>query len=86
MALRATINPLLVLVALAAIAIPWYTVARTLADAKPVARSSVSPSGVVWGDRVFTSRDDLTAWLHRRGAAYSVWASRHPHAHGGLGR
>jgi hypothetical protein len=36
------------------------------------------PTGVVWADRVFTTRRDLGAWLEARGSNYSVWAVRHP--------
>jgi hypothetical protein len=65
--------------ALATIAIPWYLVARTLQNAEPVP-SSVVAGGVIWADRVFPSRGPLAHWLHVRGVAYSVWASRHPPA------
>lgn len=65
--------------ALTAIAIPWYLVARTLQTATPVP-STVVATSVIWADRVFPARGALAHWLHRRGVAYSVWASRHPPA------
>jgi hypothetical protein len=77
--LRTAGNHLLVLVALAAMAVPWYLVGREIADAKPAVRS-LAATGIVWGDRVFTARAPLSAWLHRRGVAYVVWARRHPPA------
>ena len=79
-------RPLLIIAALVAIAIPWYTVARTIANAKPADRSPVMSSGVVWAERVFTSKPPLTAWLRRHGVAYSVWAGRHPVAGSALER
>jgi hypothetical protein len=78
MALPLPGKPLALLVILAAISAPWYLVGQTLANAKPAARSSLTSSGVVWGDRVFTSRGPLAAWLHFRGVAYVVWGRRHP--------
>ena len=65
--------------ALATIAIPWYFVARTLQTATPV-ESRVVATSVIWADRVFPARGPLAHWLHVRGVAYSVWASRHPPA------
>lgn len=63
-------------VAVASVAIPWYFVARTLENATPVP-ATVLASSVIWADRVFPSRRPLARWLHFRGVAYSVWASRH---------
>jgi hypothetical protein len=65
--------------AVATVAIPWYFVARTLQDATPVP-ATVAATSVIWADLVFPSRRPLAHWLHARGVAYSVWASRHPPA------
>ena len=65
--------------ALLAASLAWYRVAHTLKTARPVKVPLIHPvSGVVWGDRVFESRQALTAWLHARGATYARWASRNP--------
>ena len=80
-ALRAQLALLIVmtLVALGAAAFSWYRVAHTLRTARPVKVPTIHPvSGVVWADRVFNSRQALTAWLHSRGATYARWASRNP--------
>jgi hypothetical protein len=37
-------------------------------------------TGVLWGDRVFTSRRQLTTWLNAHGARYDRWSRRHPRA------
>jgi hypothetical protein len=67
------------LLALVAAGFSWYRVAHTLQTAKPVKVPTIHPvSGVVWGGRVFNSRQALTAWLHSRGASYARWASRNP--------
>jgi hypothetical protein len=76
----------LVTAAVAALAIPWYLVARTLRDVKPAAASPVHASAIVWGGRVFATRGPLQHWLHVRGVAYSVWGGRHPAAHDLLAR
>jgi hypothetical protein len=69
----------LTLVALIAAAFSWYRVAHTLRTARPVRVPTIHPvSGVFWGDRVFSSRQALTAWLNARGASYARWASRNP--------
>jgi len=61
-------------------------IVRTLKHVKPV-RSHVPPvSAIVWGDRVFLTRQPLAGWLRVRGVSYSVWAHRHPPANRLLGR
>jgi hypothetical protein len=65
--------------ALAAVGLPWYLAAKTLADSAPV-NSHLAASSVIWADRVFVSQHALAAWLHSRGVGYTVWASRHPFA------
>jgi hypothetical protein len=66
-------------IALLAAGFTWYRVAHTLKTARPVRVPTIHPvSGVVWGDRVFESRQALAAWLHARGASYARWAARNP--------
>jgi hypothetical protein len=79
-ALRLGGAQLATVVALGALAIPWYFVVRTLREARPVVAARIAPTGVVWGGRVFVARGPLHHWLHFRGVAYSVWAYRHPAA------
>lgn len=38
------------------------------------------PSSLVWGDRVYSNKQDLAVWLRSRGASYQKWAGRHPAA------
>lgn len=78
MATRAAGRRLSLVLALAAVAVLWFVVARTLANPPPAVDSPVHSSSVVWGQRVFTSRRPLHHWLHVRGVAYSVWSRRHP--------
>ena len=66
--------------AVACIAIPWYVVAQKLHDVTPVRASGSSASAVVWGDRVFWSPKSFARWLRFRGASYTLWGERHPHA------
>jgi hypothetical protein len=37
-------------------------------------------SAIAWGDRVFTTRAQLEAWLRSHGAIYRAWLTRHPGA------
>jgi hypothetical protein len=72
------------LAAAVAIGVPWYYVVQTLRHVKPV---TVAPaSSVYWGSLYFNTHQDLSRWLHHRGARYSVWARRHPHAAARIGR
>jgi hypothetical protein len=65
--------------ALFAAGFSWYRVAHTLSTARPVKVPTIHPvSGIVWGNRVFNSRQALTAWLHAHGHSYARWASRYP--------
>jgi 4-amino-4-deoxy-L-arabinose transferase-like glycosyltransferase len=72
----------LVLAAVAAgvaVAIPWYYVVREFQNAEPI--NSPLPAGsVLWGTNYFNTPRELSRWLHYRGVAYSVWATRHPRA------
>jgi hypothetical protein len=65
--------------ALAVTGIVWAQVVHTISNTRPVA-SSLKATSVVWGDRVFESRVDLTRWLHTRGATYVRWSTNHPSA------
>ena len=55
-----------------------FAAARGVND-EPVA-SRMGATGVFWGERVFTTRQQLTTWLNAHGARYSRWAKRHPPA------
>jgi hypothetical protein len=79
----ARINVLFLLIpaaiALASAGFAWYRVAHTLSDARPVKVPTIHPvSGVVWGGRVFNSREAMALWLHSRGASYARWSARYP--------
>ena len=80
MAVRSEFNLFAILAALAAVAILWVLVARTMANPPAPAASSVRPTGIVWGGRVFIARKPFAHWLRFRGVAYSIWSGRHPHA------
>lgn len=71
---------LLVVLALAAAAVPWVFAARMLMHPTPVTtpRTSAPPHSIVWAHRVFTSPADLAAWLKSRGMTYRLWAARYP--------
>jgi hypothetical protein len=73
-------RPLVWLVLGVVVVTPWVSVARQLSNARPAGQSSLEPSGVAWGDRVFTSRRALGTWLHSRGTSYRAWARSHPQA------
>jgi hypothetical protein len=68
-----------VIVAVVALGIPFYLFGKALHDVRPVRGDAVARS-LVWGDRVFLTRDSLSRWLHERGAGYGTWAERHPRA------
>jgi hypothetical protein len=38
------------------------------------------PTSLVWADRVFVNRGDLTRWFESRGATYEAWAAHHSSA------
>jgi hypothetical protein len=42
--------------------------------------SGTRVTGLAWGDRVFTSKQEFAEFLGARGVAYEEWASRHPGA------
>ena len=44
----------------------------------PPTLAAAQPTGLVWADRVFTSRQGLAQWLEARGSSYERWAARHP--------
>jgi hypothetical protein len=80
MALVSAGNRLLVVAAaVAGAALAWYSVVRTVSDVRRVSVGAVpTASAIAWGDRVFTTRLPLAAWLRHHGVAYVVWADRHP--------
>jgi hypothetical protein len=43
----------------------------------PVDRAGEAQA-MVWADRVFTTKPQLSNWLEARGIAYEVWVDRHP--------
>jgi hypothetical protein len=55
-----------------------FGAARGVNDAPVVGQTGTT--GVLWGERVFTSRQQLTTWLNTRGARYTRWQKRHPAA------
>lgn len=69
-----------VVVLIAGAGVLWLHVARTLTEAKPVNVAGPPPSAIVWGDRVFSSSNQLRDWLDSRGMSYRGWAQRHPAA------
>jgi hypothetical protein len=74
------LSGLLVLLGLAALVGSCFLVGREIADAKPARSTFIPPTAVVWGNRVFSARPALAAWLHYRGVAYTHWAGLHPAA------
>jgi hypothetical protein len=77
--LRQALVVLVIAAALAATGAVWARVVHTISSTRPVA-SSLKATSIVWGDRVFQSRPDLTGWLHARGATYVRWGINHPAA------
>jgi hypothetical protein len=70
-------RPLLWLLVIAVVAVPWVAVVRQIRNARPAAVPRTLPTALIWGDRVFTSRAALEFWLRSRGASYSTWAHLH---------
>jgi hypothetical protein len=62
----------LVVVAAANIAV------RLVSDDPVVAGTRAA--GLVWAERVFTSKREFASYLRSRGASYDAWAARHPGA------
>jgi hypothetical protein len=65
-------------IALLAVAVPWFFVARTMRRAQPVEISTKPPNSLVWGDRVFSTQAALGRWIRSRGASYGTWLATHP--------
>jgi hypothetical protein len=65
--------------AVAVVAVAWGMVVRTLRDGHAIVPTT-RPNSVVWGDRVFGSRNELAGWLRSRGGSYVVWRAAHPRA------
>jgi hypothetical protein len=76
---RRAATVLLAVAGVLAVGLTWAQVVRKIADATPPS-SPVEATSVVWGDRVFQTERQLTAWLRFHGVAYSVWSGRHPFA------
>jgi hypothetical protein len=70
-------------VILTALAVPGFALGLATA-AGEFTRGDVpvhgQPSSIVWGDRVYSNKQDLAVWLRSRGASYWRWAGRHPAA------
>jgi hypothetical protein len=78
MAARSDLNRFAIFAAVLAVAILWFFVARTMANPPAPAESSVRPTGLVWGGRVFSAKKPFAHWLRFHGVAYSIWSGRHP--------
>ena len=63
----------------------WAIAIQTLAHPKPLTASRRAPGAIVWQDRVFSSRSQLSRWLERHGSVYRRWARLHPAAASILG-
>jgi hypothetical protein len=70
-------RPLLWLLVIVVVAVPWVAVVRQIRNARPAPVSAIQPTAVIWADRVFTSRSALDLWLRSRGASYVGWARAH---------
>jgi len=70
---------LALLAGIVAVGIAWWLVIQQLRSVEPVA-THVRAAGIVWNDRVFTSRVELAKWLGRHGVDYSRWSAKHPGA------
>jgi hypothetical protein len=55
-------------------------VTQLLQPPDSVDHGRLEAQALVWGDRVFTSKAELSEWLKTRGIAYDVWVERHPGA------
>lgn len=57
----------------------WARVAHTFRTAKPVKVPTIHRvSGIVWAQRVFTSRVSFEGWLDAHGETYAAWSAHHP--------
>lgn len=76
---RTFVTVAVILVGIGLASLAWARVAHKFTTAKPVEVPAIhSVTGVVWGDRVFSSRPAIAAWLREHGATYAAWAARYP--------
>ena len=66
----------------AGLAVVWVRVVQTLTEPSNGPKAIGQPGALVWDGRVFTSSEQLKAYLTSRGLSYSRWAARHPTAFG----
>lgn len=68
-------------VSIGAVAATWFYIAQVLTSGTPVTiRETPPPSSFVWGDKVFSTKAEVAAWLRSRGLSYQTWARVHPGA------
>jgi hypothetical protein len=70
---------LLALASVAAVGLVWAEVVITIRNAEPVP-ATVRPSAIVWGEKVYETRAQLSSWLKSVGANYADWSRTHPAA------
>jgi hypothetical protein len=73
-------GPLAAVVAVAVVAVVWVQVALVLDKPLRQSASTLQPTAVVWGNRVFSDVRSLRRWLMSRGESYSAWSRTHPQA------
>jgi hypothetical protein len=77
---RKAVLPAMLLV-LAAAAVTWLQVVRTIRDPDPLTIPARPPvAGIVWSNRVFIHERSLKRWFQAHGRSYAVWARNHPRA------
>jgi hypothetical protein len=69
------VRPLVILVVAPALALG--IVAGAVGVVGPLPEPKQRATSLIWADRVFTSREELAAWLESKGASYELWAQRH---------
>lgn len=67
---------------LAVLVVPSVFVAVLVSGAAWILPTTPAPSrpgdSIAWGDRVFSSREQLASWMASRGESYANWARTHP--------
>jgi hypothetical protein len=66
----------------AGVAMVWVRVVQTLTDSSGGPKTVGQPGALVWDGRVFTTADQLKAYLTSRGLSYARWRALHPTAFG----
>ncbi len=61
-----------------AVAVVWVFAAHSLRRGDAGLRSTLQPTSIAWGDRVFSDRASIARWLRARGISYAGWARRNP--------